>query len=194
MQTEEAEIARIKLQLLSLQYQLNNNKMLAGYGMQCPLLKTKDVTELSSLQVFEYGLFGFRIGISLYGSKYAKDVIIKYASAVQVSIEKRNSKKRKTKEAPLFIVNNGKYIFDGQEIILQGIDIQKNNDLVIRMLDSLMSLLDDVQNNIILNIEMVTDSGAKKKERFQIQLTHCHRALMVYELGLAKEEFGKLYK
>lgn len=113
MQTEEAEIARIKLQLLSLQYQLNNNKMLAGYGMQYPLLKTKDVTELSSLQVFEYGLFGFHIGISLYGSQCAKDVIIKYASAVQVSIEKRNSKKRKNKEAPLFIVNNGKYIFDG---------------------------------------------------------------------------------
>lgn len=66
--TDKDEVKNIKMQLLSLQYQLSDNKLIAGYGMQCPFLKTNDVTELSSLQIFEYALFGFHIGISLYGS------------------------------------------------------------------------------------------------------------------------------
>ena len=44
-------------------------------------------------------------------------------------------------------------------------------------------MLDNIQNWLILNIEMVTDKGAKKKGRFVLQLTHAHRALMVYEIS-----------
>jgi hypothetical protein len=163
--------------------------MIAGYGMQCPFLKTTDVIELSSLQIFEYGLFGFHIGITLYGSKSAKEVIIKYASSIEVIVQKKSIKKRKTQEVPLFSVKNGSYVFDKQVLILRGAYIQGNKGLVINMLDSLISILDDVENNIVINIEMSTDQGAKKMERFHLNLTHCHRAIMVYELSVAKKEF-----
>ena len=145
--------------------------------------------ELSSLQIFEYALFGFHIGITLYGSKAAKDVLIKYASSVEVNIQKKNSKKKKFKELPLFSVNNGRYIFDNQEFSLVGSEIQRNKILVSNMLVSLIKVLNNVENNIVINIEMISDQGAKKTEHFHLNLTHCHRAIMVYELEKAKEDF-----
>lgn len=182
--TDKDEVKNIKMQLLSLQYQLSDNKLIAGYGMQCPFLKTNDVTELSSLQIFEYALFGFHIGISLYGSKSAKDVIIKYASSIQVSIQKKNVKIKKVKEYPLFLVDGEKYRFNNQEPISRK-DITKNEGNKTKILERLIKILDDVNNNIIIDIEMVTDKGTTKNERFKLQLTHCHRALMVYELTSA---------
>ena len=71
---------------------------------------------------------------------------------------------------------------------MRGADIQNNKALVINMLASLIKILDDVENNIVINIEMTTDRGSKKAERFNLNLTHCHRALMVYELSVARNE------
>lgn len=117
--------------------------------MQCPFLKTNDVTELSSLQIFEYALFGFHIGISLYGSKSAKDVIIKYASSIQVSIQKKNVKIKKVKEYPLFLVDGEKYRFNNQEPISRK-DITKNEGNKTKILERLIKILDDENNNIIM--------------------------------------------
>lgn len=63
------EIDEYKLSLLALQYQMPGNIKVKGYGKECPLLTTNDVVELRSLQCFEYPIFGFHIGITLFGSK-----------------------------------------------------------------------------------------------------------------------------
>jgi hypothetical protein len=179
---------RLKMQLISLQFQLPDNKMLCGYGMDCPFIKTNDVIEQSSLQTFEYSVFGFHIAITLYGSKEAKDVLQKYSAKTLVKVYGNKGKKKKGKRIEEFEVCNGRYSFDGRELVLRGADIEKEKLLVASMLDYLIRKLDDISNNLIFEIEMVSDKGAKKKEVFKLNLTHCHRAVMVYELLKAKEQ------
>ena len=181
--------SRLKMQLMSLQFQLPDNKMICGYGMDCPFIKTNDVIEQSSLQVFEYSVFGFHIAITLYGSKEAKDVLQKYSANTLVKIIGKKGKKKKDKKVEEFEVCNGKYSFDGRELVLRGADIEKEKLLVAGMLDYIIGKLDDISNNLIFEVEMMSDKGAKKKEILKLNLTHCHRAIMVYELLKAKEQF-----
>ncbi|WP_022762185.1 hypothetical protein [Butyrivibrio sp. AD3002] len=181
--------SRLKMQLMSLQFQLPDNKMICGYGMDCPFIKTNDVIEQSSLQVFEYSVFGFHIAITLYGSKEAKDVLQKYSAKTLVKIIGKKGKKKKDKKVEEFEVCNGKYSFDGRELVLRGADIEKEKLLVASMLDYLIKKLDDICNNLIFEIEMLSDKGARKKEVLKLNLTHCHRAIMVYELLEAKKQF-----
>ena len=58
------------------------------------------------------------------------------------------------------------------------------------ILDYLIGRLNDVSNNLIFEVEMVSDKGAKKKEVLKLDLTHSHRAIMVYELTRAKNQFS----
>ena len=142
--------------------------------------------ELRSLQSFEHPIFGFHIGITLFGSKGARDVITKYATKLQVCIEDTTIKKKKSKKKEQknsFSAEMGKYTFGNQSVSISGAEMQKNKELVYQILFTLVSMLDNIQNRLILNIEMITDKGAKKKERFVLQLTHAHRALMVYEIS-----------
>ena len=186
---DESDISKLKMQLMSLQYQLPDNKLLCGYGMNCPFIGSNDVIEQSSLQAFECSVFGFHIAITLYGSKEAKDVLLKYASKMVVKIAKKKAKKKKEKAAEDFSVCNGKYSFDGRELVLRGADIEKEKLLVGSILDYLIGRLDDVSNNLVFDIEMVSDKGSKKREIIKLNLTHCHRAIIVYELTTAKKLF-----
>lgn len=188
---DESEISNLKMQLMSLQYQLPDNRLIRGYGMQCPFISSNNVIEQSSLQTFGYPVFGFHIAITLYGSKEAKDVVQKYASNMVVRIAKRKTKKKKEKKGEDFSVSNGKYSFDGRELILRGSDIEKEKLLVSSILDYLIGCLNDISNNLIFEFEMNSDKGAKKKEVLKLELTHCHRAIMVYELTRAKDDLLK---
>lgn len=180
------EFDEYKLSLLALQYQMPGNLKVKGYGKECPLLMTNDVVELRSLQCFEHPIFGFHIGITLFGSKAARDVITKYATKLQVCVEdtaikKKKSKKKEQKNS--FSAEMGKYSFGEQSVAINSVEMQQNKEVVYQILSTLVFMLDNIQNRLILNIEMITDKGAKKKERFVLQLTHTHRALMVYEIN-----------
>lgn len=188
------ELDEYKLSLLALQYQMPGNVKVKGYGKECPLLMTNDVVELRSLQCFEYPIFGFHIGITLFGSKSARDLITKYAAKLQVCVEDTAIKKRKSKKKEhknSFLAEMGKYSFGNQSVVINGAEMYRNKELVYQILSTLVSMIDNIQNQLTLNIEMVTDKGAKKNEHFILQLTHAHRALMVYEI---RNFMDKLYR
>ena len=180
------ELDEYKLSVLALQYQMPGNLKIRGYGKECPLLMTNDVVELRSLQCFEHPIFGFHIGITLFGSKAARDVITRYATKFQVCIENATAKKKRSRrgeQKKIFSVESGRYSFDNQSVLIRGAEMQQNKELVYQILSLLVTMLDNIQNQLIFNVEMVTDKGAKKNERFVLHLTHAHRALMVYEIS-----------
>lgn len=185
------ELDDYKLSLLALQYQMPGNLKIKGYGKECPLLMTNDVIELRSLQCFEYPIFGFHIGITLFGSKAARDVITKYATKFQVCIEDTSIKKKKSRKGEqkkVFSAEAGKYSFGNQSVFIRGAEIQQKKELVYQILSIVVTMLDNIHNQLIFNMEMVTDKGAKKNERFVLPLTHAHRALMVYEISSFMEK------
>ena len=179
------EIDDYKLSLLALQYQMAGNYAVKGYGKECPLLTTNDVVELRSLHCFEYPIFGFHIAITLFGSKAARDVITKYSTRMQVCVQNLSVSKKKSKRAnrqDIFTVEAGKYSFGGQSVVINSLEKQNNQELIYNILSTLVSMLNNIDNQLILNIEMLSDKGTKKTERFVLKLTHAHRALMVYEI------------